>query len=183
MQFRGQDQMRTQNQNRTGKGFSLVELVIVIVIIGVIAAIAIPRVSRGAKGADESALRSNLAILRNAIEMYASEHGGVFPAGVGDGANSAGSEAAFKNQLLKYSDANGVVSDTKGGAFLYGPYLRKQIPPVPVGINRGKNTVKVADTGPTVGGDTGWVYNYKTGEIIANSDANDESGDKTYDQY
>ncbi len=32
-------------------------------------------------------------------------------------------------------------------------------------------------------GGFGWIYNYQTGEIIANADDADESGTKTYDQY
>ena len=68
--------MRSRSQTRA---FSLVELVIVVVIIGVIAAIAVPRISRGAKGAGESAVRMSLTGMRNAIDMYAAEHGGAWP--------------------------------------------------------------------------------------------------------
>ncbi len=141
-------------------GFSLIELVIVIVILAVISAIALPRISRGAKGADETALSQNLAVVRSAIEMYAAEHGGTFP---------GTDEATFVAALTKYSDKAGVTADAKDGATgkVYGPYLHK-IPPLTVGANAGKNTVTVAATGPTAGGSTGWVYNSKTGQIIAN---------------
>jgi len=168
-----------RSARRTGRGFSLVELVIVIVIIGVIAAIAIPRVSRGARGAGESALRSDLAILRNAIELYATEHDGKFPA-------SGGTDSAvFADQLLKYTDIDGATSDTKVGNFKYGPYLRKQIPPAPVGPKKGENTVTVvnADTLPVPDELTGWLYSSKTGEIIVNTDDTDEAGTKTYNTY
>jgi len=173
-------------KNSRRLGFSLVELVIVIVIIGIIAAIAIPRVSRGAKGAGDSALRSNLAVMRSAIELYASEHVGTFP-----GANAAGgsfgaaaSADAFKNQLIKYTDANGGVSETKDTTHIYGPYLRKQVPPLPVGANRGSNNVTVTDATPAVGGTTGWVFSWKTGEIIANCpDTEKDELDTSYNQY
>ena len=69
--------MRNRKSHRSG--FSLLELVIVVVIIGIIAAIAIPRMSRGAAGASDSALSGNLAVIRNAIDMYAAEHSGSFP--------------------------------------------------------------------------------------------------------
>ncbi len=177
---------RRRIRPRPRTAFSLVELVIVIVIIGIIAAIAIPRVSRGARGAGESALRSDLATLRKAIELYAAEHNGVYPGAAADGAgNAGGSAGAFKNQLLKYSDAKGNVSDTRDATYVFGPYLRKGIPPLPVGENRGQDTVSVANNGPTsaVGDGTGWVYNCETGEIIANADDTDESGTMTYDQY
>lgn len=158
------------------QGFSLVELVIVLVIIGVLAAIAIPRMSKGAKGAGETALVGNLAVLRNAIELYASEHGGEYP-------GADGNAATFVDQLTKYSNEAGETVATPDTSHQLGPYLRKGIPPAPVGANKGATDVTVADTGPAVGGATGWVYNYKTGDIIVNSDAQNEAEDDTYDQY
>lgn len=172
--------------NKSRLGFSLVELVIVIVIIGVIAAIAIPRVSRGARGAGDSALRSDLAVLRNAIELYASEHNGVFPGAnaAGGSYGTAGTADSFKNQLLYYTDANGGVATTKDATHVYGPYLRKQIPALPAGTNRGSNDVTVTTTTPAASGTTGWVYCYTTGEIIANcADTEKDETDKLYNQY
>lgn len=167
--------MRPRNPRRSG--FSLVELVIVIVIIGVIAAIAIPRISRGAKGADESSLLGNLAVLRSAIDMYAAEHGGTFPgdaaagAAAPDGVGAAQTEGAFVGQLILYSKVDGTVNATKDvpNGFKYGPYLRKGMPPCPVGTNRGKTTVAVISGTPTYQATgEGWVYSYDTGDIIAN---------------
>jgi prepilin-type N-terminal cleavage/methylation domain-containing protein len=63
---------------RVNRAFSLIELVIVVVIIGIIAAIAIPRMSRGAAGAADSSLTANLAVLRNSIDLYQTEHGGTY---------------------------------------------------------------------------------------------------------
>ena len=83
------------------RAFSLVELVIVVVIIGVIAAIAVPRISRGARGAGESALRGDLAGLRNCIDLYAAEHGGNFP--------TAG---AFEAEVTTYTDDAGATNAT-----------------------------------------------------------------------
>src|ERR1051325_10386837 len=83
-------------------GFSLIELVIVVVIIGIIAAIAIPRLSRGSAGAADSALSGNLAVLRSAIDLYSTEHGGTYPA-----------VATFEDQLSKYTDASGGVATAK----------------------------------------------------------------------
>src|SRR5690348_17558690 len=60
-------------------GFSLIELVVVVVIIGIIAAIAIPKMSKGAAGAADSAVAGDLTLLRQAIDMYQSEHGGAYP--------------------------------------------------------------------------------------------------------
>ena len=133
---------------RKGRGFSLVELVIVIVIIGIIAAIAIPRVSRGSRGASESSLSSNLAVLRNAVELYASEHNGVYPGSATDGTAAAETADAFKNQLLKYTDIDGKAAATRDATHIYGPYLRKGIPGLPVGAAgvRGSSTVAIDTT-------------------------------------
>ncbi len=153
--------------------FSLVELVIVVVIIGVIAAIAVPRISRGAKGAGESALRGSLASLRNAIDMYAAEHGGSFP-----GADNA--EATLLRQLTEKTDVSGAA----GGNF--GPYLRRGFPPCPVGPRTGDTGVILAATDPVVAeatADKGWVYNSVTGELIVNCDDLDEGGTVQYDAY
>jgi len=174
--------------SRRMRGFSLVELVIVVVILGVIAAIAIPRISRGAKGADESALKQNLAVLRTAIEMYGAEHGGTFPGEKTDGAGgAAASEAAFESQLLKYSDKSGTVANVKTATALYGPYLRKKLPALPVGPSTvfGQNGVKMVAVEPTVDEATpaGWVYNYLTGEIIANTDDLDDTGNQGYETW
>ena len=163
--------MKTRSQARA---FSLVELVIVVVIIGVIAAIAVPRISRGARGAGESALRGNLASLRNSIDMYAAEHGGTWP-------GADGQETTLTDQLTKKTNSSGA---TTGSNLIYGPYLRGGFPPIPVGPNVGENGVimtTAADITTAIDETTdttkAWVYNYQTGEIIANTDDPDEKGD------
>lgn len=174
---------------RRSRGFSLVELVIVIVIIGVIAAIAIPRVTQATRGANESALSSNLSILRNAIEQYAAEHNGVYPGKLAAGGTYGAAETAdaFKSQLLMYSNAKGEVSETRSASYPLGPYLRKDIPPLPVGANKGSTAVNVqAVTTPltaAVAGGEGWMYSCDTGEIIANATDDNDAGTKSFDQY
>jgi general secretion pathway protein G len=164
--------------NRKKSGFSLVELVIVVVIIGIIAAIAVPRISRGAKGANDTSVRGSLAGLRNAIDMFAAEHGGSFP-----GADNL--EATFIAQLTKKTNSAGVVGTT-AGVHIFGPYLRSGIPPLLVGPNKSTaKKVSLLGTGPVVAEastDVAWVYNSLTGDIIANTDDTDESG-IAYDKY
>ena len=167
------------NQSTKRRGFSLVELVIVIVIIGVIAAIAVPRISRGAKGAGAASVRGSLAGLRNSIDMFAAEHGGVFPA-----SKTVNTEAEFLSQLLNKTDFAGVVGTT-AGTHIYGPYLRGGLPPCPVGPNAGVKGLTLAATGPVVNEaltTIGWVYNYVTGDLIVNTDDLDEKGNG-FDTY
>ena len=142
--------MRATRQNK--KGFSLIELVIVVVIIAIIGAIAIPRLSRGSAGAADSSLVGNLRVLRSAIDLYASEHGGTFPA--------AGTIAA---QLTQYTDDAGATSATKTGNYIYGPYLRS-IPALPVGAKKGSTGIAA-----TTGAGVGWIYDATNGTIKANT--------------
>jgi prepilin-type N-terminal cleavage/methylation domain-containing protein len=169
--------MLSMNTSHKMRGFSLVELVIVIVIIGVIAAIAVPRISRGGRGAADSAVRANLAVLRNAIDMYAVEHNNTFPA-------QDNSATTFVDQLTNKTDIDGNVGSA-AGTHVYGPYMRKGLPPLSVGPNKGASGISIATSGPTVdesATDIGWVYNSATGEIIANTDDEDET-QTSYDSY
>lgn len=140
--------MKTKLASR--RGFSLIELVIVVVIIGIIAAIAIPKMSRGAAGANDSSTMQDLSQMRSAIDLFASEHGGVDP---------STTPATFVLQVTTYTDINGNTQATKDSTHIYGPYL-KAIPPLPVGTNKGLSTVTA--TGPAGTGSFGWYYDGAT---------------------
>jgi prepilin-type N-terminal cleavage/methylation domain-containing protein len=153
------------------RAFSLIELVIVIVIIGIIGAIAIPRMSRGAAGAADSALTANLAVLRNAVDLFHTEHGGQYPA-----------LAQIEAQLTMFSNDAGVTNAAKiDGAltFPYGPYLRS-VPPLPVGSKKGRTGfgTDVADA------NAAWYYDQTTGTIRANlPDAERDERGVSYNRY
>ncbi len=148
-------------------GFTLLEIVLVIVIIGIIAALAIPRMSRGAAGAAEGTLKGDLAVLRKAIDFYATEHGGTLP-----------TAAKIEEQFLQYTNIQGDTKATQDTTHFYGPYLRN-LPALPVGSRKG-NTRIAASNGDGVG----WIYNETTGEIHANTEdtEKDEAGVK-YSDY
>jgi prepilin-type N-terminal cleavage/methylation domain-containing protein len=175
----GEDMVRSYNTSRPRGGFSLIELVIVVVIIGIIAAIAIPRMSRGTAGAADSAVSGNLTILRNAVEMYASEHGGDFP---------TGTVAQVTDKLTMYTDVTGATSASRSSTHVYGPYLRK-IPPVTVGTLKGKPSINnlfvLATTPEAAASQTGgWLYDTATGNVKVNLAASetDQNG-KAYLEY
>lgn len=172
--------MRTychQNADRVShkRGFSLVELVVVIIIIGIIAAMAIPRLSRGSAGAGDAVVSGNLAIVRNAINLYAAEHMGKFPG------HDSGD---MVDHLTMFSDVAGNTSATKDATHKFGPYLLT-MPPCPIGNPSKPTDVLIStDSPPTVNtaGGEGWVYNPTTGEFLVNSEATDETG-KAYNTY
>jgi prepilin-type N-terminal cleavage/methylation domain-containing protein len=157
---------------RQKRGFSLVELVIVIVIIGVIAAIAVPRLSRGAKGARDSALRGDLAVLRNAIDLYAAEHRGDFP-----------TVADFEAQLTTYTDEDGNNNPTKDATHIFGPYL-KAVPGLPV-PGTGTTGGAVGDTGVAAADalGVGWLYTAASGDISANTGTSADDSGTDYADY
>jgi type II secretion system protein G len=147
--------MRQGKRNR--RGFTLIELVVVVVIIAIIAAIAIPKMSRGSAGAADAALSQDLSTIRSALELYQTEHGGTYP-----------TTANFLLQLTQYTDVNGGTSATKDTTHIYGPYI-KSMPSMPVGTNKGLNTVTT--TGPAGTGAFGWYYDGTT--VWANDPSTD----------
>lgn len=157
---------RSEHRNKTG--FSLLEVVIVVAILAILAAIGLPRMSRGSRGASDSALTSNLSLMRNSIDLYAAEHDGAYPA-----------VATFADQLTLFSDAAGGTSASKDSTHIYGPYLRT-IPDLTVGANKGDSGVSADGSGAN----DGWVYTQSTGAIVPNTDPNevDDTG-KAYNTY
>jgi prepilin-type N-terminal cleavage/methylation domain-containing protein len=147
----------TQTKGTHTRGFSLLELVIAITIFAIIAAIGIPHLNRGTCSTADSAISSSLALLRNAIDLYAAEHVDTYP-----------TEASINKQLTQYSDKAGNVSATRNTMYIYGPYVRN-IPPLPIGARKGRTTIAPVDAN-----DVGWIYDEATGSIRANTMAGEE---------
>ena len=95
--------------------------------------------------------RHHDVFLRNAIDLFQTEHNGTYPA-VG----------TITAQLTTYSDDTGTANATKTNIFVYGPYLRA-VPPLPVGAKKGSSGIAAAD-----GAGVGWIYDATTGAITAN---------------
>jgi general secretion pathway protein G len=153
--------------NRKSGGFTLLEMMLVVVIIALIAAIAIPKFSRGAAGANDSSVAANLAVLRNAVDMFQVEHGNTYP-----------TVATFVAQMTQYTDAVGNAQATKDATHIYGPYLRS-VPALPVGAAKGSTGVAAA-----AGTGVGWIYSATVGTIQTNTTATEvDSTGKTYSSY
>lgn len=157
----------------TRRAFSLIELVVVVVIIGIIAAIAIPKMSKGAQGAADSALSGDLALLRQAIDMYANEHGGLLP-----------TSANIATQLTQYTNSDGsktsATKDTGVNQTVYGPYIRA-IPPAPVGGSGIKGTATIGASTATPA--PAWFYDSTAGTVTINTAAGNDSNGTAYSTY
>lgn len=61
-------------KRKVKKGFTLIELIAVIAILGILALITVPRLTDYTKNAKLTKAKTNLSILKNAIERYDMEH-------------------------------------------------------------------------------------------------------------
>jgi prepilin-type N-terminal cleavage/methylation domain-containing protein len=157
-------------------GFTLIELAIVICVIAIIAVIAIPNLVRSRQEAKEAGLAGELAVLRNAIDLYYEQHG-VYPGAVktdgsGEPTDEDDNPNAFVDQLTLWTDESGKTSKTSNPDFPFDPYLETGIPPNPVAL-LGEIADKVevtGDTGPLLADNepVGWKYSKETGQFIAN---------------
>ena len=149
-----------QSAHRQG-GFTLVELLIVVIILGILAAVVIPQFSSAASESKESAVASNLATIRQAIEMYKIQHGDNYPS------------ASIVEQLVAMTEEDG----SPGSA--YGPYIRSAFPKNAV---NGLSSVTAASAMPgTANGSSGWLYATSTAEFRANVDGTGPSGVDYFD--
>lgn len=197
--------MLTYRENRQA-GFTLVELLIVVIILAILAAIVVPQFASSTKDASDAALRSNLASLRSALDLYRQQHNGAYPGsttavpgascttgpGTGTAADAANRALAMREQLTLYTNRAGqacaaLEPDGSGNPLYgYGPYLRGGALPTNPVTEPSSNAVVATNTGVlTMAGDAsgvGWKYDTVSGRIIANTDTADSQG-TDYDTY
>ncbi len=103
------------------RGFTLVELLVVIVVLAVLAAIVLPKFMDSSKRSKESALRSDLKLLRNAIGLFYTDTG-AYPKQLAD-------LAATSAPAKGYDSSGAEVSIN--AADWHGPYLQ-EVPNDPI---------------------------------------------------
>jgi len=94
------------------KGFTLVELLLVVLIIAVLASIVVPRLTGAAAEANKSKCDANRANLIRALELYAANNSGAYPA------NNAAFQANVVNSST-YFPHGAPVCPLGGGIYRY----------------------------------------------------------------
>ena len=125
---------------RTCRAFTLVELVVVILILGILAGVAAPKLLDTSGFATENGVRQTLAVVRDAIELYAASHDGTLP---GQSDNLPGDLA---------------------------DYMRGAFPTSPVGAqDNSVGYTSLIDINGDAAPSTSWKYSITSGEFICNS--------------
>jgi len=160
---------------RNQSGFTLIEMLVVVVVLGILAMIIIPQVAVSTDDANLRTLETNLSTLRNSIELYYHQHNSNYPGATHHGtgaatASDAEAATAMVEQMTKYTRVDWVSGNTKGGLFLYGPYLKGVS--LPTNPYNNLNTV-ICDFDETditarssAGTSSGWKFYPITGVLI-----------------
>jgi len=150
---------------KRARAFTLVEILIVVVLLAILAVIVIPSLSKGTTMAKESALASEIGMLRRFILVYASQHLEVAPGYPNGNRSVAPTGDTFRDQAMLSSNAQGQTAAVGTPGFKYGPYLSK----IPANPFNGKDTVEMLANGqafPAAADDSdGWICRPWTGEI------------------
>ena len=102
--------LQTAGRRRSKLGFTLVELLVVIVVLAILAAIVLPKFVNSSARSKESALKSDLKLIRNAISLFQADVG-KYPLALADLAET---------DKTKVKGADGAVVSA---ADWHGPYL------------------------------------------------------------
>lgn len=164
------------------KGFSLVELMIVVAVLGILAAMVLPDFQSHTTKSKASAAKSNLHMLRTAIQMYAAQHNGTPPGYIAGWTSGPAHPDLFIIQICRAaSSADGHTAVPGTAGFPYGPYLRT-MPSNP--FNKLDTMSIVADDGQfpaAATGEFGWIYQASTLTIRLDWPGTDKEGVLYYD--
>ena len=146
------------------KAFTLVEILIVVIILGILAAIVIPQFTKASEDARESALASDLQMIRSQLELYKVQHLESYPNG--------GTIAAWQLQLTGQTNNLGAAGTD------FGPYMqsfpKNQFAPSNLTVQ--SDVAFTADPlvlAPPGDDTTGWWFNSATGKFAPNDSKGD----------
>ena len=160
---------------KDSSGFTLIEILIVVILLGILATIIIPQISVSSDDAKLNALKTNLANMRSAIELYYYQHDHTYPgensvSGVTT-ADAGVAATAFLQQLTRFTASTGQTSVTNTGSFTYGPYLKGATLPTNPYNNNVDVLCDATETNITVrnstAADNAWKFYTQTGVLIA----------------
>ncbi len=157
-----------KNLFKRSDGFTLVEILIVVIILAIMAGVIIPQFSSSTDEARLSTLKTDLAAMRSSVELYYHQHNSTYPGAVTSGAGAK--EQWFIDQMLLYTDIDGVTANVKDDTYKYGPYLKREIPVNPfdddnvVKIDSAEDDITKADADQS----GGWIFYTITGSFLAN---------------
>jgi len=146
------------------KAFTIAELMIVACIIGILAALVVPMVQDNATEAEGAAAKDNLRVLRSAIELYESNHGGTPPGYKNDNRSNTPTAEDFVDQT--------VVQERYMVSMPENPF-------------NGKTTISIIKDGAVfpaqATGDFGWVYKPASKLIRLDWPGQDKHGTRYFD--
>ena len=148
------------------RAFSLLEMLIMVAVLGILAAVVLPEFQSHSQQAKESAAKDNLRILRNAIELYATQHNGVAPGYHNNDSSTFPRGPSFFTQMIR--DGH-YLSDWAKNPF------------------NGKTAIKMVNndedfpTEPAFTDFCGWVYKPATKTIKLNWSGTDSQGVRYFD--
>ncbi len=166
---------------RMRRAFTLVEILIVVVLLGVLAAIVIPSVARSGTTARESALASDVSLLRRFILIYKSHHLEVAPGYPNGNESATPTGDVFTEQATLSSNSSGRTAAIGTPGFPYGPYLSR-LPVNPLNNLSAVQMVSNDNPFPAAADNShGWICKPQTGEIRPDNPGTNDRGIAYYD--
>lgn len=106
-----------QRKRTSGKGFTLVEILIVVVILGILAAIVVPQFTNAANEARTGNILTQTSTLETQLELFAARNNGIYPDLASDGwGDTTTAGTMIGDGYLKAAPSNPVTNSTDVGS-------------------------------------------------------------------